>query len=709
MRLQTVNYNKLWKRQLLGVVVQTLMAFYALFMVWTGSLLSVLSLLMFVPGLIKYGERTWVLRSASDYQRPIKKEEDEEDEDEDEDVPKAKFFKIDTMNFKYHLEDYKIKNMEGYVVGVDRIVEAQLPLDISGCNICEPLSQEDKLVAAFGLLDTDKLLFVDSTLDTWDRDKSKTVFRNMSFGDAFEVIEIELGLIYDWLYTKFPFLYTRWGIGLLFITFFLTCSELVLFAVLIDKDKYSKVDVSITFILLAVAIMLEIYAVVLVLSSDRFRVWLIMHSKTSTIKALTSFPLAKGPRWSNKLFQQSLLSFMISKKQKPLFSCKFLSIIGLDMRYRLRDCEVSKYLRKLIFLYVKQKAEEATRTGQVLFTAFPKSQGGLQDSNNGAVVPGTSIREAFAYNIVIWHIATEVWYFLLDREHISRELCVYCKSMKQLSRYMMYLLLEHPSMLSAEIRIQVIMSQISFEEIIAQVNDETDPAMEVKIPTFLPGSEYFSSGDNSNEPDEQIPDVKIPEEFDDEFNDIEASDEQLPDVKFPEEEFDDEYNDIEASDEGHSSLEMTRPEADREEISQSASFRIVSIEDADMSTGEAMDSDQEEITRKRKACSQLLRNCSVLANRYSNKSSIVFRKAMEIVKTMNTLPQEKKWETIGYAWLEMLVYAARKSKVDEHAEQLRHGGEFLTHVWLLLAHFGLTDHFEDTSGEEHQIARLIAK
>ncbi|KAL5755519.1 hypothetical protein ACOSQ2_020265 [Xanthoceras sorbifolium] len=567
--------NKLWKRQLLGVVVQTLMAFYALFMVWTGSLLSVLSLLMFVPGLIKYGERTWVLRSASDYQRPIKKEEDEEDEDEDEDVPRAKFFKIDTMNFKYHLEDYKIKNMEGYVVGVDRIVEAQLPLDISGCNICEPLSQEDKLVAAFGLLDTDKLLFVDSTLDTWDRDKSKIVFRNMSFGDAFEVIEIELGLIYDWLYTKFPFLYTRWGIGLRFITFFLSCSELVLFAVLIDKDKYSKVDVSITFILLAVAIMLEIYAVVLVLSSDRFRVWLIMHSKTSTIKALTSFPLAKGPRWSNKLFQQSLLSFMISKKQKPLFSCKFLSIIGLDMRYRLRDCEVSKYLRKLIFLYVKQKAEEATRTGQVLFTAFPKSQGGLQDSNNGAVVPGTSIREAFAYNIVIWHIATEVWYFLLDREHISRELCVYCKSMKQLSRYMMYLLLEHPSMLSAEIRIQVIMSQISFEEIIAQVNDETDPAMEVKIPTFLPGSEYFSSGDNSNEPDEQIPD--------------------------------------------------------------------------------------------------------------------------------------KKWETIGYAWLEMLVYAARKSKVDEHAEQLRHGGEFLTHVWLLLAHFGLTDHFEDTSGEEHQIARLIAK
>ncbi|KAK1581170.1 hypothetical protein Q3G72_003781 [Acer saccharum] len=54
---------------------------------------------------------------------------------------------------------------------------------------------------------------------------------------------------------------------------------------------------------------------------------------------------------------------------------------------------------------------------------------------------------------------------------------------------------------------------------------------------------------------------------------------------------------------------------------------------------------------------------------------------------------EDKWKTIGNFWLEMLGYAAR-SKVDEHAQMLRRGGEFLTQVWLLLAHFGLTDNFQ---------------
>ncbi|KAK4839116.1 hypothetical protein QYF36_019247 [Acer negundo] len=57
--------NELWLRHFLGLVVQTGMAIYVFLMAWTGSHLSILHLLMFVAGLIKYGERTWVLRKAS--------------------------------------------------------------------------------------------------------------------------------------------------------------------------------------------------------------------------------------------------------------------------------------------------------------------------------------------------------------------------------------------------------------------------------------------------------------------------------------------------------------------------------------------------------------------------------------------------------------------------------------------------------------------
>ncbi|KAM3694127.1 hypothetical protein ACB098_07G034500 [Castanea mollissima] len=53
-----------------------------------------------------------------------------------------------------------------------------------------------------------------------------------------------------------------------------------------------------------------------------------------------------------------------------------------------------------------------------------------------------------------------------------------------------------------------------------------------------------------------------------------------------------------------------------------------------------------------------------------------------------------KWELIKNVWLEMLGHAASQCKGRLHAQQLRRGGELLTHVWLLMAHFGLTDHFQ---------------
>ncbi|XP_056176274.1 uncharacterized protein LOC130140595 [Syzygium oleosum] len=57
-------------------------------------------------------------------------------------------------------------------------------------------------------------------------------------------------------------------------------------------------------------------------------------------------------------------------------------------------------------------------------------------------------------------------------------------------------------------------------------------------------------------------------------------------------------------------------------------------------------------------------------------------------------PEETKWEVIRHVWVEMLIYAANKCKAKDHAQQMRRGGEFITHVWFLMAHFGLTNHFQ---------------
>lgn len=50
------------------------------------------------------------------------------------------------------------------------------------------------------------------------------------------------------------------------------------------------------------------------------------------------------------------------------------------------------------------------------------------------------------------------------------------------------------------------------------------------------------------------------------------------------------------------------------------------------------------------------------------------------------------WEELGDFWLEMMAYSATRCPVNVHAQKLRYGGEFLTHIWLLMAHFGLTHH-----------------
>ncbi|XVF45642.1 hypothetical protein PTKIN_Ptkin02bG0223200 [Pterospermum kingtungense] len=64
---------------------------------------------------------------------------------------------------------------------------------------------------------------------------------------------------------------------------------------------------------------------------------------------------------------------------------------------------------------------------------------------------------------------------------------------------------------------------------------------------------------------------------------------------------------------------------------------------------------------------------------------------------------EDKWEMISEVWMDMMVYAASRCTWEEHAQQLRHGGELLTHISLLMAHLGLSHqvHRLEQSADDH--------
>ncbi|KAF7848828.1 hypothetical protein BT93_L1531 [Corymbia citriodora subsp. variegata] len=55
-----------------------------------------------------------------------------------------------------------------------------------------------------------------------------------------------------------------------------------------------------------------------------------------------------------------------------------------------------------------------------------------------------------------------------------------------------------------------------------------------------------------------------------------------------------------------------------------------------------------------------------------------------------------KWEVITSVWVEMLCFAAYNCQQYHHLKLLRHGGDIITHVWLLLSHN--TDKFNTAFG-----------
>lgn len=88
-----------------------------------------------------------------------------------------------------------------------------------------------------------------------------------------------------------------------------------------------------------------------------------------------------------------------------------------------------------------------------------------------------------------------------------------------------------------------------------------------------------------------------------------------------------------------------------------------------------------------------------------DRSKSVLFDACMLAKELNELEKVNKWEIMSKVWVEMLSYAASHCRANTHAQQVSKGGELVTFVWLLMAHFGLGEQFQITEG--HARAKLI--
>ncbi|XP_044500877.1 uncharacterized protein LOC123221953 [Mangifera indica] len=377
--------------------------------------------------------------------------------------------------------------------------------------------------------------------------------------NAFRVTEMELGLIYDRLYTKATLLYGRYIFILRLITFLLTCFVFLFFTFLQSKDKYSNIDICITFLLLAVGIFLDIYSALLILSSDRFYARLNFDKKVYTSKFRICSQPSKGPRWSNKMHQMSFLSSFL---KLPWLRSK-LVCYGFE--------EISEDFQNSVFQYFKEKAATSRRENNSL-------QGTEGDDWMGSEAP--KFEQDPAKAILFWHIVTEVSFYLdrdgEDTKKQAAEIVASCEISRRISRYMFYLLVKHPSMVS-----------VGITQVNLQRTANTAYRLSRYHSTEKETCESFLRGDTGG---------------------------------------------------------------DQTLLDAISCFRRVKQEKEDL---------------------------------------------------------KEKWEMLREIWMEMMGNAAKKCKGREHGQQLRNGGEFLTHVWLLMAHFGLTDHFQ--LSDQHHYANVIAK
>ncbi|KAM0952402.1 hypothetical protein DsansV1_C03g0036011 [Dioscorea sansibarensis] len=443
--------NELWMRHLLGLVFQVSLAMYVFMRSLPDTRLKVPAFLMFLAGIVKYGERSWSLMCAS----------------------------MDCLrnsmvtppdpgpNYAKFMEEYASKSAAGLHAEIEVVKEPESKPRALHTNV-EEISNVMLLSKARYFFKTFKRLTVDLILTFHDRNESQSFFLKRSPAQAFKLIEFELSFIYEDLFTKATALHSVAGPFLRLLTFSSILSSLLLFF-FTKKHGYVDVDVAITYTLLVGALALESYAVGLLFFSE----WTFLQLKklgcyrlsNMIFTSISYFRPTSKPRWSNSMAQYSLISFCLVDDEPSAFktTLELMSMKDTWDKYRhTKYIPVTSELKEFIFEEIKGKASSAEDSKSYKRFSDYRGEWALQKKGYRKEL-GWSVEVELDESILLWHIATDLCYY--SRENKQPEPVSNRLMSKALSDYMLYLLLVRPFMLTAGI------GQVRYGDTCAEAKD----------------------------------------------------------------------------------------------------------------------------------------------------------------------------------------------------------------------------------------------
>ncbi|XP_030458986.1 uncharacterized protein LOC115679525 [Syzygium oleosum] len=387
----SVEDNRLGVRRVLNLVITFSFVVWILKRNWKTSIPMILYFPIFVAGIIKYGETIWALFSVYDENTNMRKEDFDEEK------------KMFSALKNFHTPD------------LDIFLKAYYRFD------CLKPHLVDWLKHPFFMPHRSKLI------------------ENYSPKDVFLTTDMELGFMYDVLYTKAPVLYTKPGIMLRMISYFSLWLTLGGFMGLFFDRHWRGPYVIYTFGLLIGVMLLETYQLLKLFYSD----WVIIMNRNHPmvlkfLKFLVKRSLKKE-RWSNRIRQFNFLDFCLSEKQPWHF--KILQPFGKAEKFKrywlTKSVQIKEYVKEL--LLEDMEKFETERDHQ------PFTNRGQWTLRAREVLDKLkwSIEMTFDRSIFIWHIATHVCY-LSCHENSNRK-----ETSKLISDYMMFLLVQHPKILSS--------------------------------------------------------------------------------------------------------------------------------------------------------------------------------------------------------------------------------------------------------------------